>query len=131
MTSAPPQPTPAPVPQPDKDKQADEYFAKHGEPYEALRKCFQDNAGVFEKLKEGPNPAVDEVCMKERSDYLMSVAHFFCNEQYEAGRKCQQKAGDKWETECAAQNDAFGQCIDGAMQRIFANRQWHRQETKK
>jgi hypothetical protein len=86
-------------------KFAEEYAPQR----EALEKCLETRV----------NDDINFVCQKPKSEYLKGIATTFCKDDYEAGVKCQKKAGDEWATKCFHENTKFGQCADSALKKLY------------
>ena len=81
---------------------------------------FDDAKQQLEKcLETKVNDDINFVCKGPKERYLKGIATVFCNEQYEAGVKCQKAAGERWSADCFKENVAFGQCADEALRKMY------------
>lgn len=88
---------------------ADRFTREYNDQRIALEQCLQSRI----------NDDINFVCQRQKSAYLEGIAHIFCEAEYKAGVKCQQKAGDRWASDCFKENVAFGQCTDRVLKQMY------------
>ncbi|CAD2221287.1 hypothetical protein AGDE_06731 [Angomonas deanei] len=83
-------------------------------------KQYETEKTNLEKCLESKiNDDINFVCQKQRSEYLKGIAFIFCKKEYDAAVSCQQKAKEKWASDCFKENVSFGQCTDSVLKKMY------------
>ncbi|CBH14009.1 uncharacterized protein TEOVI_000033600 [Trypanosoma equiperdum] len=88
---------------------ADKFSQTYDQQRRDLEQCLQSRV----------NDDINFVCQRQKGAYLLGIAEVFCSKEYNTGVKCQEKAGERWATDCFQENVAFGQCTDGALKKLY------------